>query len=155
MTAASAATHSTSAMSSKKLWVTNSVMCFTPPPGDRTAAGSSGESFLAAHGLGWHAPNAASLHVTGDNTTFRAVCDENFTLQRTGAARSRLKLARSVLNRVEVVGPPRASGLDQESSNPHLGTQARKILTATSCCSGRKVARYASSTTRWPPGLKA
>src|SRR5215470_4124534 len=30
MTAASAATHSTSAMSSKKLWVTNSVICFTP-----------------------------------------------------------------------------------------------------------------------------
>src|SRR5262245_47379125 len=89
MTAASAATHSTSAMSSKKLWVTNSVMCFTPPPGDRTAAGSSGESFLAAHGLGWHAPNAASLHVTGDNTTFRAVCDEDFTLQRTGATLSK------------------------------------------------------------------
>src|SRR5262249_59215807 len=85
MTAASAATHSTSAMSSKKLWVTNSVMCFTPPPGDRTAAGSSGESLLAAHGLGWHAPNAASLYVTGDYTTFRAVCDEDFTLQRTGA----------------------------------------------------------------------
>src|SRR5262249_55686908 len=89
MTEASAATHSTSAMSSKKLWVANSVMCFTPPPGDRTTAGSSGESFLAAHGLAWHAPNAASLHVTGDNTTFRAVCDDDFTLQRTVATLSK------------------------------------------------------------------
>src|SRR5262249_4689735 len=123
-----AATHSTSAMSSKKLWVTNSVMCFTPPPGDRTAAGSSGESFLATHGLGWHAPNAASLHVTGDNTTFRAVCDEDFTLQRTGAARSRLKLARSVLNRVEVVAPPHASGLDQESHIAAAGVPALRRL---------------------------